>query len=811
MNKMACLLFAAGVAHVGMGAEIDLSGTWKLDDFGYGKEPISCPIAVPGDVQTALYEAKLIPDPFWGRNELSVRWVGQSDWKIARTFSVGKEFLDAGRVTLEMDEVDTFATIYVNGQEVGRTDNRFKPWRFDVTQCLKPGENEILGVFESAERISAGEPIKYEHYIPCFSNGVVTTINYIRKPQCHGGWDWGICQMVMGFCGKVKLVNAEKPIIDYVWCDQKFNDDYSNCQLTVYVEYTRSDGVKATKVETRTIDNPPLWWPNGMGERRFYDLSIDVEGVRVEKRIGLRKVEMVNEADVHPVTGEKGLSCYFRVNGRRVFAKGVNWIPCDAFENRQTPARYRNLLESAARANMNMIRVWGGGVYEKDVFYDLCDDLGLMVWQDFMFACGNYPVGKFLDSVEDEAVHQVKRLRDHASIVLWCGDNECRGPILEPWQYVKDNRDWYFGNYAQREARLASVVRRCDPSRTFWSTSPSNGPGEFGQEVPDMLRGDIHFWGVWHGGASFSRFNALTPRFVSEFGFQSFPSRETAETFCKGDAIDLTSGDFGYHQKCEGGNEKIISTMKRYFKDPKDVDATLYLSQVQQALAIKTAIEAWRPQMPWCMGTLYWQLNDNWPVSSWSSIEYGGKWKHLHYHAKRFFAPIAVMGVEGKGIYAVSDRASRLAAKMTVERFDFSGRLLAKETKDLLLEPDSSVKVAELPAVEDRTGSFLLLTLETSEGRFVNDFFFTEYKNCALGAATVRAEVKAFEVTLTTDVPAFFVWADAPGCPGEFDDNSLTLVPGRPVKLTFTPRTSDVTPEKFRAAFRLTHLQEATR
>lgn len=805
------MLFAA--------AEIDLSGEWRLSGIGDAGTAVECPVVVPGGVHHALYKAKLIENPFWACNETNVQWVGRRDWTISRTFDIDEAFLRAPSVILRLEDVDTFAIVLVNGKAVGETSNRFRRWEFDVKPYLKAGRNTIEGRFRSSWHVADVQPQYYEKHFPAYTNGVVYSINYIRKPQCHGGWDWGIAQMIAGFCGPVKLVATNDFRIDYIYSDQSFSADYSKCELRVYADITAADGAKSTVTNRFVIDKPRLWWPNGMGEQAFHEVTLDVKGRKIKKRIGLRKIEMVNETDVDPVSGWRGRSCFFRVNGRAFFAKGANWIPCSAFENEQTPERYRDLLESAAAANMNMIRLWGGGQYEKDCFYGICDELGLLVWHDFMFACANYPDGPFLENVRWEVRHQIKRLRDHACIALWCGDNECRGVFRAPWDYVKADIPYYFSRFRKRIDMLDAMVDAYDPGRTFWPTSPCNGPDDSGFEYKDIIKGDLHFWGVWHGGEPFSRFTELRPRFCSEFGFQSYPSKETCITFCRGEDLRLESPVFDHHQKNQGGNRRIRDTMRRYFREPSGFDSVLYLSQVQQALAIKTAVEAWRSLTPWCMGALYWQLNDNWPVSSWSSIEYGGKWKHLHYHARRFFGSVAVMPVRRAEssqmeIWGMNDASAPVEREFTVEEWSFDGSApcTVRQRKIVSLPPGRAVLLEKASAVETNR-VFLALRL----GNAVNDGFFTEYRNCGLASAKVRvssvvpAPEGAFDVTVETDKPAFFVWLNAAGIRGEFSDNSFTLLPGRPQTLRFTPKTGRPTLQEFSSSLSVTHLEENCR
>ena len=806
------LALAAVLTTVSANAEeIDLAGVWRLagtDDRGVA---VDCPITVPGGVHSALLEAGRIPDPYFGRNELKTQWVGRQEWTVSRTFEVGAGLLEKKAVVLRLEDVDTFATIYLNGHELGSTDNRFRRWEFDVKPYLRKGRNELKGVFASAElranEIQAKRGRKYPmSNVPWAKNQAL-----VRKPACHAGWDWGLAQMVTGFCGETRLLAYDDFKVDYVVSTQRFNADMSHCDLTVNVECTGADGRPFVESKTFPIDNPPLWWPNGAGNREFYDCSLDVRGRKIAKRIGLRKVEVLNTPD-RDENGKPGARMAFRVNGREIFMKGANWIPCDAFENRQTPARYRDLLKSAADANMNMIRLWGGGQFEKDAFYDICDELGILVWHDQMFSCAVYPGdADYLATVKEELKHQIKRLRDHASIALWCGDNECVG-ALKWFGESRADPAYYKHELEARHAVQDEAVRTYDPDRAFWPSSPCAGPGNYADNWKNDSQGDMHNWQVWHANKSFEEYYKYRPRFCSEFGYQSFSSREVAETFCAPERLNPTSPDFEWHQKNRGGNQRMLETMARYFRFPQGTDAMLYLSQVQQSIAIKTAVEGWRAQRPRCMGTLFWQLNDNWPVASWSSIEYGGKWKHLQYHAKRFFSPVAVVGLPGGRIAAFNDTADDVSAELKVERWSFAGEIVAEERWHEKLSADSvktwTDKIPSAASEKANADTFLVLTLRTKYGEFTNDWLFDYYKAYDLAKATVEASFGGFRVTLSTDKPVFFAWANVKGIPGEFDDNSFTLLPDRPRTLTFVPKAAAVTVADFKRAFSVTHLRE---
>lgn len=733
-----------------------------------------------GDVHSELFERGEIPETFVGTNEVANLWVAQRDWTIERTFEVAPDFLARKDVVLRLEDVDTFATIKVNGRVVGETSDRFARYTFDVKDALQPGTNLLEGVFRSPEKEADARRTRLGRPYPMSNPIWAKNQALIRKPACHAGWDWGPSEQTIGFCGKIELLASDTPRIDYVYTDQRFNDDLSHCTLRIFADL--SDGTSVTNVVE--IDDPPLWWPNGEGERRFFHYDVPVNGERLTGRVGLRKLDVLD-----------GSNLVFRVNNRRVFARGANWIPSSAHEREQSCARARDLLVSAAQANMNMIRVWGGGQYEKDFFYDLCDELGLLVWHDMMHSCAVYPAEPwFLDELRGELTHQLRRLRSHASIALWCGDNECRGAI-NWFDETKDEavKPFYLDAWQKRSDLQAELVARYDPTRVYWPTSPCSWK--------DDDAGDLHNWDVWHENKPFDAYLAYRPRFCSEFGFQSFPSLETAETFATREEILRHASAFEYHQKNTNGNTRIRTTMARYFPAPKDVPAELLLSQFQQAMAIETAVDAWRATEPRCTGVLYWQLNDNWPVASWSSLEYGGKWKPLHYAAKRFYAPVRLSLATNGVVSVVNDSPRTVKGEVVAVWTDLTdGRETTDNLGSVSVPPNTALEVG---VAANRPSAVLRL-------QFGDEVVFPlrqRYNDFDLPRAKISVRLNGFAVTLRADKPAFWVWANVRGIPGEFDDNALTLLPNHPVTLTFTPK-APVSESAFRAALTVTHLAE---
>jgi len=809
---------------------VDLAGDWQLVRVSTDE---AVPARVPGDTYSALLAAGKIPDPYEGVNELAVQWVGREDWAYERSFQVDEDFLREKEAFLTCDSLDTMADVFLNGKKVGSSDNMFTRLRFDARPHLVPGRNHIRILLSSAEKTAEKRARRLPYPVPHTQSPVQSPHrNLVRKVQCHAGWDWGPCLMVAGIYGGISLAAFSDVRIDYVMTSQKHAK--GKCTLVVTAECTAAragqyemqvslgkgktsrtvhlaSGVNTPQIEL-TINNLRLWWPNGYGSQPLYDLDVRLGSDSVSKRIGLRSLELVTKED------RQGLSMAFRVNGVDIFCKGANWIPHDALPQRESRERLDHLLSSARTANMNMLRVWGGGKYESDDFYSLCDEKGLLVWHDMMFSCALYPANReFLSSVEGEIRHQVKRLRDHPCIALWCGNNEDVG-ALTWFPESRQNRDRYIVDYDRlNEGTIGRVVDECDPTRTFWPSSPSAGRGDYSDNWHNDKRGDMHFWSVWHEGKPFSAFLDVTPRFCSEFGFQSFPSLNAIHTYAAQADLNATSPVMEHHQRHPRGNSIITEMFTRYFRVPQGFEDFVYLSQVQQALAIRTAVEHWRRLRPTCMGTLYWQLNDNWPVCSWSSIDYTGTWKLLHYAARRFYAPVLLSGrlaADRLDVWITNDTLEEATPAATVRAFDFDGRLIHTEKLDARVAPGSarlikSWGVSELIDAPDK--GFVVLSLGERSGETTSEVFLTEPKRCTISTATVSIDCQekesGFVVTVGTDKPAFFVSLYAAEIPGEFSDNCFTLLPGEPRVVEFHPR-GRTTLKKLASSLSVKHLRD---
>ncbi|AVF02471.1 MULTISPECIES: beta-mannosidase [Devosia] len=826
-----------------------LGGAFTLTADARGLETT---MNLPGDVHHALLAADLIPDPYFGENEKEVMWVNETAWSVERQFTATDADID-GYLTLTLAEVDCIATIFLNGEEIARTDNSFVRNDIDVTGKVHAGENTLRIDFDIAPEVAKARADAHPFPIPFTKNYQTNGLkgihmNFIRKAACHAGWDWGICLMPIGVYGTMSLRKARLARQESVQVDQAHGQNSVELSIKtrlfafahgeVELEHTIDGQVITDKVVVHkgdnvfthnvTIQNPRIWWPAGQGEQPLYDLATNLEGEVTTRKIGLRQLDWVVEKD------EIDHSFKCRINGRDVTMMGANWIPADAIPSRVTPAVIRDLLESAKAANMNMLRIWGGGQYEPDWFYDMCDELGILIWHDFMFACMSYPSDRtFLKSVETEITQQVHRLSHHASIALWCGDNEVIGS-LDWYPETKADKERYIANYDRLNSMLHRIVEDEDPARRFWPSSPSLGYMDFSDGWHSDTRGDLHYWDVWHSAKSFEAYRTVNPRFASEFGFQSFTSMNVVETFAEEKDRNPSSPVMENHQRNAGGNARILETMTRYFRFPRDFEQMVFLSQIQQGLAIKTAIEYWRSTKPRCMGTLYWQINDIWPVASWSSLDYGGQWKLMHYMARRFYNLVNVVAVpqitevqtnsrgtpvEGQlpdqiALRAINDTGKPVSIALEVTAVKVTGESRVVFSGNSAVGPDAAITVADIPFGDLAEDEFLYFIWKDAQGNILgeNDYFPKPYKTYELVGADIRAEWSDRDgkavLTLESDKPAFFTTATV-DAPGYFSDNAITLLPGRPVDLTFIPRHGAVVSSATLAgSLRLQHLAE---
>jgi beta-mannosidase len=681
---------------------MELSGAWEFRRVG---DAVWRNAVVPGCVHTDLLENGLIPDPFYGANEAGLQWIELSDWEYRKIFDLSGGLTERDRLDIVLEGLDTYADVSLNGVRVLEADNMFRTWRIDAKEMLHEGKNELRIVFRSPVQAVAGRWRSLSRELP--GGPRILT----RKAAYHYGWDWAPRFVTCGAWRPVRLEAWDEARIESVRFVQERLDGaravlaaeigieaVGELGATLRIE-SGGGGTGVVPVERTvaiepgmnlfrlrfTIERPLLWWPNGLGAQNLYTFTIDLSsGGRLidqaRERAGLRTIELVTERD------GGGESFFFEVNGAPVFMKGANWVPMDSFLPRIGEERYKAILQGASEAHMNMLRVWGGGVYEDDLFYDLCDELGILVWQDFMFACAMYPGDdEFMRNVEAEAVDVVKRLRNHPCIALWCGNNESsEGWHNWGWQrrfgYSPGDSARIWSDYERLFHRLLPrVVSEHDGTRPYHPSSP-----RYGRADPRSLsEGDSHYWGVWHDAEPFGVFDERVGRFMSEYGFQAFPDMRTIEAFAPPSQHHLGSEAMTAHQKHPRGNGLIRTYMERYYPVPDDFESFVYVSQLLQADGVRWAIEAHRRTMPRCMGTLYWQLNDCWPAASWSSIDYCGRSKALLHSVHDAFSPYLVSIAEGPGdtlgVYVVSDRPEPESLELELRAMDFSGSVLHEE------------------------------------------------------------------------------------------------------------------------------------
>lgn len=793
------------------------------------------PASVPGCVHTDLLKNGIIEDPFYRLNEHNLQWIDKSDWVYRTSFTVDKNILNKQVAELKFPGLDTYAEVYLNDSLILVADNMFREWGVECRDILKKGKNELEIIFRSPIRKGIEKYDALGYTIPVSDNDLAEIGKvpenkkvsiHTRKAGYHFGWDWGPRFVTSGIWKPVFIQGWDQGRINEIQIIQhEINENkalmkavveieannLTNGELTVLVDdkevskrKVNADNITFFAEIPFEIENPKRWWPNGMGDQPLYVVTIELRNNgqlihEQSERIGLRTVELITDKD------DAGNTFHFRVNGRPVFMKGANYIPQDSFLDRVTPEKYNHVIQSAVDANMNMLRIWGGGIYEKDIFYDLCDEKGILVWQDFMFACSMYPGDSlFLENVREEAADNVKRLRNHPSIALWCGNNEnlsawyrwgWKEKVVEEQGEEVANKLWkayedVFHNI------LPSVVRQEDGKRAYWSSSSSAAMG-----VPDNLtQGDLHYWGVWWGKEPFSSFKENTGRFMSEYGFQSFPEMKTINEYATEEDWDIYSDVMKSHQRSSIGNETIETYMERDYTVPEEFPEFIYVGQVLQGEGIKRAIELHRVQMPYCMGSLYWQINDCWPVASWSGMDYFGRWKAQHYMAKEAFKNvILVPETEGNSteISVVSDLAEGYEARLTCRILSFTGEILwSSETAVSVPENRSRVVFSfdHTKAGFDKTKSFLEATLTAGDEvkdvaiwYYVSPKFLDLPKDGSIELKSTTLDNGDFLYSLKSDLLVKNLFIEAEGIDGIFSDNYFDLLPGEEYSISFSP------------------------
>lgn len=794
------------------------------------------PATVPGTVQTDLMAAKLVPDPYWRDDEAKIQWVGLADWQYRTQFNVDAATLARGHVDLVFDGLDTFADVILNGHKLLAADNMFRRWRVPAKARLHAGANTLeVRLYSPIKRLQPWL-LKQPYALPGEFDTVFgdepegkQTANYVRKAAYQYGWDWGPRIVTEGIWQDVKLESWDTlRLADFHIAQPKVTAEVAELQAQLAIDADATGPAQVTLrwrapdgstqslqrevvlkagdnhvVVPLTIAHPQRWWPVGYGKPNLYDFHVEVaqDGrtvARAERSTGLRSVELRRQQD------QWGKSFEFVVNGVPIFAKGANVIPMDMFPTRVTTARITAMLESARDANMNMLRIWGGGYYLEDAFYAEADKLGLMVWQDFMFGGAIPPYDAvFRANTRAEAIDQVDRLRDHPSIVLWCGNNEVEtawetwGPSLA-FKKAQGKAESARVEQGMRELfdhTLRDVVATRSPEVPYWPSTPSS---DYDSKANVLDDGDYHYWNVWSGDAlPASAYLDVTPRFMSEFGLQSFPALATLRTALEPSDLDIDSPVLRAHQKFDKGkgNQRLVMYVEREYGKPKDFASLVYLSQVMQAEGIQLAAEHLRAARPQSMGSLYWQLNDVWPGVTWSSIDYDGRWKALQYHAKRFYAPLRVVAIRKDGttqVSLVSDRTTPFDAELRVRVLGMDGKPVWEHTQPAQVAALASTKAGDYSDAQLLHGADPQRTVAVFElldhGKLLSCHlvYFEPAKDLQLPEPGLKAELSADGHTLTVNAKNFAreVWIDFGELDARLSDNAFDLLPGETVTLT---------------------------
>ena len=782
-----------------------LNGTWQLSAAHRSFESVD--MQVPGTVLSGLLAAGKIKDPFYRTNEDATRALFWKDYIFTRTFDVDEELFAQQHIVLVCEGLDTLAEISINGTFLAKTDNMHRTWKFQTKELLHTGKNEIQIVFRSVLRFIEDYPYeahKKINYIPC---GSMKGNQLLRKAHSMFGWDWGPQTIDAGIFRDIYLQGYSHARIEDIRIHQQhaknvsvqtsitlsesvpgqklcveLSEDGADKPLQTKLCKTNADGVAAVDF---VIENPKLWWPNDYGDQPLYIVRttlLDEDGTGLEcitKRIGLRTLTINQEKD------EWGNEFAFCVNGVKIFTRGGNYIPDDCLYTRITEKKLDYILESCRRAHFNCVRVWGGGYYPSDAFYDLCDEKGLIVWQDLMYACNVYDVtDAFAENCRQETYDNVRRLRHHASLGLWCGNNEIES-AWDHWGDFQKETPYLRADYIRLfEEVLPKAVQEADGETFYWHSSPSSG-GCF-DNPDDANRGDTHYWDVWHGQKPFTDYRKYFFRFCSEFGFQSFPCAKTVNSFTLEDDRNIFSRVMESHQKNDAANGKMLYYLSENLRYPKDLTHLLYASQVLQGMAIKYGVDHWRRNRGRCMGTLYWQINDDWPAPSWSSIDYFGRWKALHYMAQKFYAPHALsMTLEDHRchVYFSNESFETTEYSLTLSIRDLSGNVLETyETKGN--SPAFSAietAVVDICSWEDQKDDvFLEAVLHTKNQKVLKDVeTLVPYKYLNLKNPVISTEAEetndAFILHISSDCFAPFVALDFDDADVIFSDNFFHL------------------------------------
>ncbi len=785
---------------------IDISTGWT---FSLASSNNFFKASVPGSIYSDLQNNGLIENPFYGNNEHEIQWVADSVWYYKNTLNISSELLLNQHIELEFEGLDTYSNVWVNDSLVFSTNNMFRNWNKEIKHLLKYGVNEIKIEFLPVSKFAKSEAFKLK-YVLSSEERV-----FVRKAQYQFGWDFAPKYTGCAIWRPVKLIAWNNFKIDNVHIVlEQVSSKQAKLLNVIEITSTENHELNFQIIDNNTnkiyyynklhinkgkqkikanfiIDNPKLWWCNGMGEPSLYQLTFYISDnykqIKNKKiNVGIRKIEVVQQKDT------LGKGFYFKLNGIPVFAKGANYVPANYFTSKNNDTVYSKIINDAVISNFNMLRVWGGGIYENDKFYDLCDKNGILIWQDLMFACAMYPGDyNFIENVKQEVVDNVIRLRNHPSIAMWCGNNE----IDEGWhnwgwqkQYNYSNADSIkiWNDYDNLfNIVLHKVITDYDSSRFYWTTSPEYGWGK----KESLTHGDCHYWGIWWGMEPFQNYNIKVGRFMSEYGFQGFPELKTIKEFCDTTELDINSLTLKSHQKHYAGFETIKTYIEREYSKPNDFNDLIYKSELTQANGIKTAIEAHRRNKPFCMGSLYWQFNDCWPSISWSGIDFYGRWKAMQYFVKEAYQN-QILSIEAKNdsvfIYAISDLLKTTNNNILLNLFSFDGKVLFSKELNVDILPQSSNMIFKIKQSELVNNSIINSVVFTAS--YLNNnkqrkaiYYFNKSKKLKLKKMpineSIRIGTKGFDIVLQNEYLIKGLCLSYNGDESVFSDNYFDMLP----------------------------------
>ena len=830
-----CLSFIVQSAFATQVTKIEVNSGWEFRQLNLDNW---LPATVPGMVQLDLLENKKIPDPYYGDNWYKVQWVDKVSWEYRTTFDAPRAASD-DNVHMVFNGLDCYATVWLNDKPILEANNMFRIWTVDVKGVIKSKDNKLHIVFHSPTEKGLAELTAYgmrlhgpNDWSEKGNIGPNQLQYFSRKPGCQYGWD---------LTPRILTSGVWRPIVVESWQNARFDDFYTftknldakkavmgaavtvnaakagNYHIkiilngTVAKEFARELKVGENVInETFEVRSPKLWYPKGVGEPYLYDVAVTLsqDGNTLDSRAhkaGIRTTELVRIPD----KDGNGCSFGFKINGKPIFCKGSNWVPCDVLLPRVKPEMLEFIVKSVADVNMNMLRVWGGGTYEEDYFYEMCDKYGIMVWHDFMFACGRYPDNpEFFDNVRAEATDNLRRLRNHPSIVLWCGNNE-NEVAWNPYGSTYHGGKWK-GLYTKPEVDritkgmedlfydiLDTMVRvNHFDNMPYWHSSPSPG---YKLGVSDPFRwGDHHWWHVWHHEQPIEKYNTNVGRFMSEYGMQGFPEMASMKRYTPEKDFWINSPTMEAHQGSRNGNTVVMKYVANNFRVPEDFEHKLYISQIMQAEAMCTAMEAHRRNMPWCQGSLIWQINDDWPCTTWSGIDFYGYWKAMHYQMRKSCENVMITPYQNDGtleLFVVSDLYKPLKGTLELTLMDFSGKKLKSLKIPVALGEWCSKKVADYK-VPDMLGgqsskdAVLVCELKVGNEVYKALHYFEKVKDLDLPKPNVKLEAFAgwdgkTKIKASTDVLAKNVMVMCNGEAGIFSDNFFDLLPGESREITF--------------------------